>query len=419
MIPPLRFGDGTLDVPDGPFRLEPVTPPFGPRAPLDPAAVEASLDAPAGTPPLRDLFRDARRVIVAVSDATRATGAAQFLPALIGRIREAGRAEIAVAIGSGIHRKPRPEEIRAIVGEAVAADHEILLHDPDATDLVPLGRTGSGTRVAVHRRLAEADRIVLTGAVGFHYYAGFSGGRKAIVPGLASRETITRNHLRALRPDGTRHPLARAGRLDGNPVHRDMVEGAALTRPHLLVNTVMGASGGIEAIAVGHWRRAHETLCRHVRRTRTVRVAPRPLVIASAGGRPTDIDLIQSHKTFEAAVAAVRPGGVFILVAECREGAGHPDFLPWFEHRDEAAFVRALRADFKVYGQTALSWYRKAAQHRLIFVSTLEPGLVERLGATPARDLDEALRVAGRWLRAGDEGWVVSSGSKLLVEAAG
>lgn len=417
MNPTLRYGDSALAVPRGPFRLEPVVPPGPPGPPLDDAAIGAALDAPEGVPGLRELFRGARRVVVAVSDATRATGAARFLPPLLERIREAARPEIAIAIGSGIHRRPTAGDVRAILGDELASSCEIVLHDPDAADLVDIGRTRAGTRVAVHPRLAAADRVVLTGAVGFHYYAGFSGGRKAIVPGLASRETITANHLRALRADGSRHPGACAGRLDGNPVHRDMVEGAARVGPHLVVNTVIGPSGAIEAVAVGHWRRAHEKACRYVRSTRTVRVTPRPLVVASAGGHPTDVDLIQSHKTFEAGIGAVARGGVFILVAECREGAGHPDFLPWFAHADEAAFVRALKADFKVYGQTALSWFRKARDHRLILVSALDSDLVSRIGAVPARDLDEAFAAARRLLPEGAEGWLLPSGSKLLVRA--
>jgi nickel-dependent lactate racemase len=178
----------------------------------------------------------------------------------------------------------------------------------------------------------------------------------------------------------------------------------------------MTESGAIERLWVGHWRKAHEAACRHVRASRSVRLRPRPLVVASAGGEPGDVNLIQAHKAFEAAIGALEPGGVFVLVARCREGEGHPDFLPAFRAEGEEAMVRILRRDFRVYGQTALSWYRKARACRLILVSGLPADTVRLLGAEPAVDLEEAFRAARGSLGAGARGWVLAHGSRLLVE---
>jgi lactate racemase len=417
----LRFGGGTLRLPNGPFRLEPAT--AGDSAPqeLGPAGLRAALERPLASPTLQEIAHGARRVLVVVSDGTRATGAHLFLPELVARVREGSpRAEIRFAVASGIHRLPTHGEIRRILGEDLASSHEVLRHDPDdPARLIDLGRTRSGTPVRVNRALEEHDRLILTGAVGFHYYAGFSGGRKAVVPGLAARETVTRNHLRALRRDGTRHPAARAGVLQGNPVHRDMAEAAALVGPHFLVNAVIGHQGGIERLFAGQWRRAHEAACRHVRSTRTARVVPRDLVVASAGGEPSDLNLIQAHKAWEAAWGAIRPGGVFVLVARCREGAGHETFLPWLRHETEEALVQALRRDFQVYGQTALSWFRKARTCRAILVSGLPPELVRGLGVEPATDLAGAFDLARRTLREGTAGWLVEQGSRYLLLASG
>jgi len=417
--PPARlpYGAGGLDLPAAPFRLEPVAPPRTSSTPIGEDGIREALARPLASPPLAEIFRGARRVLVVVSDATRTTGARDFLPPLVEEIEAVSRADVRFVVASGIHRRPTPEDLEAILGPRLRARHEVVLHDPDDQDrLRELGRTRAGTPVSVHGALRDHDRIVLTGAVGFHYYAGFSGGRKAVVPGLASRATVTANHLRALRADGTRHPLARAGRLAGNPVHRDMVEGAALVAPHLLVNSVMTESGAIERLWVGHWRKAHEAACRHVRASRSVRLRPRPLVVASAGGEPGDVNLIQAHKAFEAAIGALEPGGVFVLVARCREGEGHPDFLPAFRAEGEEAMVRILRRDFRVYGQTALSWYRKARACRLILVSGLPADTVRLLGAEPAVDLEEAFRAARGSLGAGARGWVLAHGSRLLVE---
>jgi nickel-dependent lactate racemase len=383
---------------------------------LEGGALAAALDRPVGAPRIEEGVRG-RRVLIAVADPTRATGVRRYLPGLVERLHRAGAREIAFAVASGLHRTPSAADVEAIVGPEIAGRHAIHLHDPDHPGLEALGVTSGGTPVLVHPETMRHDAVVLTGAVGFHYYAGFSGGRKAVVPGLAGRATIVGNHLRALRRDGSRHPAARAGRLDGNPVHRDMAEGAARVGPAYLVNTVMRIGGGIERLFAGHWRRAHVAACRYLRNSRRVRVDPRRLVVVSAGGHPSDVDLIQSHKAFEAAYAALRPGGVLVLVASCAQGAGHPDFLPCFELASTADLLELVRHDYRVYRQTALAWRRKADGCRLVLVSDLDPRTARELGAEPARDLEEAFRIAREVLPAGEEGWVFPAGARVLVES--
>jgi len=413
----LAYGREPLELPPSPFPLDPVLAPPAPSSDSRPESVHGAFDRPLGSPRIEEIFRGARKVLVVVSDATRSTGASEFLPALVGRIRAACRAEITFIVASGIHRRPTRSEVEAILGPDLAERHRTILHDPDCgSNLREVGRTRAGTPVRVNAALLENDRIVLTGAAGFHYYAGFSGGRKALVPGLAARETVTRNHLRALRSDGSRHPAAAAGRLHGNPVHRDMADGAALLDPDLLINSVVDEGGRVERLFVGHWRRAHEAACRFVRSRRTVRVDRRDLVVASAGGDPSDINLIQAHKAFDSGVRALRAGGVFILVAACPEGAGHADFLPWFRFDSEDAWVRTLRDDFQVYGQTALSWFRKSRTYKTILVSRLDAALVSRLGARPAADLEEAFRLAKDELPPGTPGWLIPQAGRILPE---
>lgn len=416
----LPFGEAGFALPREPFELEVAAPDPSEATALDDRAVAAALDDPAYGPPLSGCIEGNDSVLVLVSDATRETGAGRFLGALVDRIRARTDGAIRFGIGTGLHRAPTRAEIERILGSRIAAEHDIVLHDPDdESTLVHVGRTRAGTDVRVHRALVDHDRLVMTGACGFHYYAGFSGGRKAVVPGMAARQTIVRNHLRAIRRDGTPHPDARAGRLAGNPVHRDMVEGAAMLRPAFLVNSVVDPRGRIEALFTGHWRRAHEAACRYVRRTRTLFLEPRPVAVISAGGYPYDLNLIQAHKAFEAAFPAVREDGVVILVAECRDGGGHPDFLAAFRHPTEAEHVRALQRDFRVYGQTALAWRRKASRRRLILVSGLDADTVRTLGAEPAADLREALELAGRTVERGTRGWVLPYGVRFRVESLG
>ncbi|MDX1389229.1 MAG: nickel-dependent lactate racemase, partial [Acidobacteriota bacterium] len=351
------------------------------------------------------------------SDGTRETGAARFVPLLLDQIRAACDATVTFIVASGIHRRPTPQEVETILGGSVAKGHEVLIHDPDdESRLEDVGHTRAGTRVRVSSHLRDHDAVVVTGAASFHYYAGFGGGRKALVPGLAARETITKNHLRALRRDGGRHPGARAGRLAGNPVHRDMAEGAQLVGPHLGINSVMNAAGGIEALFVGHWRRSHEAATRDLARRRILRVERRDLIVAAAGGGPKEINLIQAHKAAEACIGALRPGGTLILVASCPEGTGSPDFDDAIGLGSERAMVGALRREFRVYAQTALAWHRKTRSHRVILVSHLEERRVRELGAEPAADLEAALRLARSDLPARTPGWILAAGAAVLVE---
>jgi nickel-dependent lactate racemase len=403
-----------LPVPPSAFSLEVLAPARPPQPALDGEGIEFAFSRHARN--LRRAFAGASRVLIVVSDATRKTGSPQFLPVLVRALHDAGATEVGFAVASGIHRSPTRDEVAAILGPELEGRYPMLLHDPDDPDVLEkVGTTRAGTPVCVHRALRDHDRIVLTGAVGFHYYAGFSGGRKAVVPGLAGRETVSRNHLRALRADGSRHPRAIAGCLSGNPVHLDMADGAALVGPHLLVNTVVRPLGGIERLFIGDWRRAHFAACRYLRTTRTVPVEPRDLVIAAAGGEPGDINLIQAHKAFEAAVPALRPGGLFILVARCREGAGHEDFMPFFDHPDEKSMVRALRQEFRVYRQTALAWRRKARSCRMILVSGLGKDVARRLDAMGVSDLEEAIAIARGLLPSGTPGWLIPQAPRWLL----
>lgn len=414
----LPYGRTALSLPRVGLRLDAASDHSLPAPPpLDRETIAAAFDRPLGFDRIDDALDGARTVAIVVSDGTRETGAREFMPALLRRIGRRDR--VTFAIGCGLHRPPTPAEVERILGAAGTA-HPVVVHDAgDDAALVSMGRTTAGTAVAVHRALLDHDATILTGAIGFHYYAGFSGGRKAVVPGMAARATIFSNHLRALRRDGSRHPGARAGRLDGNPVHRDMAEGAALVRPRLLVNAVTGEAGGIERLFVGHWRRAHEAGCSYLRKTRTVGLVPRPLVVASAGGHPYDIDLVQAHKAYEAAFRLLQPGGVFVLVAACPDGLGHADFVEGLRLGGSRDVAAALRSEYRVYRQTALAWHEKTEACRLILVSGLPAEVVRSCGAEPAADLAAALRSAERSLGPGAAGWIVESGARRLYEAAG
>ena len=394
----LRYGRGSFPLPDGAFRQMDV---LSAKPPLLPPAEESHIARrmarPIGALPLSRLVRRGDRVAVAISDVTRYSATDRFLPLLLREIDAAGvpRGRVTLFVARGTHRAMTEGELREAIGPEIDSGLRVAQSDPEG-DLADLGTTARGTRVLVSREVMEHDRIVLTGTISFHYFAGFGGGRKALVPGCAGKETAHQTHFRIFRTDGPgKHPMARPGILAGNPVHEDLVEAVSMASPAFLVNTLLTPAKQTFDLVAGHWQKAHEEGCAIYAKHYRVRVGRRyPLVIASAGGFPKDINLIQSHKALDNAFLATEPGGVLVLLAECPDGFGSPDFFPWFRHGEPDALERALRANYRIYGQTAHAVLTKARACRVILVSSLSPENVEAMGMTPAPTLPEALRVA-------------------------
>jgi len=345
------------------------------------------------SPPLSEVVRG-KRALVIVSDLTRPTGSRQFLPPLLAEMQSASK--IALLFATGLHRPLKDEDKIAIVGEDIFRSYPMLDHLPDENN-VDVGVTSRGNRVLLDAHVLDHDVIVLTGAIGFHYFAGFAGGRKSLLPGVAAKDSIYFNHLLVLNQNGPgRNPDVRVARLEGNPVHEDMMEAAALLDRRLFVfNTILDRRKQVQSVYSGHWIAAHRRGCEYYLKTHSVPLKEkRPMAVVSAGGFPRDINVIQSHKAYEFAQHAVTPGGSIILLAECREGMGHSSFFPWFRFNDLDEFERNLRQNYQVYGQTAYSLLSKARRFDLILVSSLAPQVVEQMGLRPARTLDDAMEMA-------------------------
>jgi len=394
------------------------------RGTADP--VRHALDHPLGSPRLEVLARDARGpVVIAVPDATRAARAERVLPRLLRRLEVAGIGvdRVTVLVATGIHRPATAGEQRAILGEETADRCRVVNHCAgDEGEFVTVGHSSAGTPIRINRLFAEAGLKILVGAVGLHYFAGFTGGRKSVLPGLAHRETIFANHLKVLGGgDGLRHTGVGPARLDGNPVHEEMDEAAALTGVDFIINTILDDHGELAGAFAGHWREAHRAACERVRARQTVPLdGRRPLVLASAGGHPKDINMIQSHKAMEYAVAALDEGGVLLLAAACPEGPGHPDFFPWFAHRhDVQAMAQRLRENYVVYGQTALALTAKARRFRVGLISTMPADTVNAMGLQPLGSLAEGFDWAAGLLPAGSPAWVIPHAGSLLPVVRG
>ncbi|HSL92958.1 MAG TPA: nickel-dependent lactate racemase [Candidatus Limnocylindrales bacterium] len=398
----LNYGRTAMALPEGDFRSFDI---LSAHPPVLPSSEETLLrqriDQPIGCSPLRQILKPGESVAVAISDVTRYSATEKFLSPLLQETDAAGipRKRVTLFVARGTHRALSVEELREVVGPEISSGVHVEQSDPDG-ETVSVGATSSGTPVLLCRSLMERDRIVLTGTISFHYFAGFGGGRKALVPGCAGRKTAEATHFRIFRTEGPgKHPLARPGILAGNPVHEDILEAVSMAPPSFLVNTLLTPEKKLFDAVAGHWRKAHEEGCERYAKVYRVRIARKyPLVIASAGGFPKDINFIQSHKAMDQAFAAIEPGGALILLAECPDGFGSTQFFPWFRFSDPAEMEKELRANYQIYGQTAHAAFVKASACRVILISSLRPESVERMGMTPAASLDEAVKKARRHL---------------------
>jgi lactate racemase len=364
-------------------------------------------------------FQRGEKVVIVTSDVTRPTGSDVYLPILVSWLNEAGipDADIEIVIALGIHRKQTEAEHRKIVGELYGriqvSDHEC--DDPGA--LVYLGDTARGIPVEINRTVAEADRLILTGSVTFHYFAGFGGGRKSLLPGVSSRKSCMASHFSLLNEgEGSgRNAKAVAGNLEGNPVHEGMIEACSFRPPDFILNTVLTPDKRILAVFAGDWRTAHLDGCRFYAETFSRPIEEKgDLVVVSCGGFPKDINMIQAHKSMEYASRALKPGGVMILLAECRDGYGNATFFNWFSYQSCAGLESALRKRYEINGQTAWSVKEKAERFRTYLVSQLPPEEVAAMGMIAADTPQQALALALPLLPQDYKAYIIPEGGVVL-----
>lgn len=381
--------------------------------------VRRALAAPLGSPPLQQIVRPGERIVIVTSDITRYTGSEIYLPVLVELLNECGipDRDIKIIIGLGIHRVQTDAEHRTILG-SLAGRIEVCDHDCDNPgQLVNLGATASGLPVEINRTVVEADRVIVTGTAGLHYFAGFGGGRKGLVPGVASRKTCMATHFAIFNPPetGGKHPQAGPGCLDGNPVHQAILAAARMVKPDFLLNTVLAPDKSLLEVFCGDLDLAHRAACELAGRLYQLPLEqPVDLAVISCGGAPKDINFIQAHKALDYGVRALRSGGTVILLAECPDGFGNATFFDWFRYRDLAEFETVLRNNYEINGQTAHSTLSKARQFRVILVSSFNREQTEKMGMEKADNLDAALQMAYEKLPANPHTVVIPDGGTVL-----
>jgi lactate racemase len=283
--------------------------------------ISAAVQRPMDAPPLAEFLAPAERLLVIVNDATRPTPTPAILDAVGDRLAENGARFL---VGTGAHRGPTEAEYRQILGRHYDRFRKrIEAHDSrDRANLVDLGRTRNGTPVLLNRALVEADRVVATGSVEPHYFAGYTGGRKAFLPGVAGFETIESNHRLAL------DPRARALSLADNPVSQDMDDALRLLGSHIFsIMTVQGRDQGLSACLAGDITSSFAAAVEKAKAVFAVRLPALADIVITVARKPMDIDLYQAQKAIDNGSLALADGGILILVASCRDGVGDRAYL--------------------------------------------------------------------------------------------
>jgi nickel-dependent lactate racemase len=391
----LAYGRHGLIV-DLPPQTQVIAPRFVPGVADEPAALRAALRQPIASPPLAAQVRPGDSVVIVHTDITRATPNDRILPVLLAELESAGvrRRDITLLNGLGTHRRQTEAELRAMLGDAIVDNYRCCQHDPyDDANLVFLGETRFGHPVRVNRTYMEADVKILTGFIEPHFFAGFSGGPKAVLPSLAGAESVLTNHGR----DMIAHPRATWGITEGNPIWEEMREVALRTRPTFLLNVTLNARRQITGVFAGDMLQAHAAGCAFVRASAMVPVdGPFDIVITTNSGYPLDQNLYQAVKGMSAAAQIVREGGAIILAAACEDGL--PDHGQYATLLAQAGSPQAILERIAQPGFSAPDQWqvqiqaqiqRKAEVH--VYSDGLSDAQIERALLIPCRNIPQTV----------------------------
>ena len=288
------------------------------------ALVEEAMHAPVDSACLQELAKDKENVVIIASDHTRPVPSKVILPPMLLAIREGNpNADITILVATGCHRETTKEELVAKFGQNIVDSEKIVVHDCDDTsNMVNLGTLPSGGQCLINRIAAEADLLLAEGFIEPHFFAGFSGGRKSVLPGVAARETVLANHC----AEFIAHPCARTGILEDNPIHRDMLWAAKQAKLRYIVNVVLNGEKEVIYAVAGELEAAHKKGTDFLSQLCGVETEPADIVISTNGGYPLDQNVYQAVKGMTAAEAAVRDGGVIIMLADSSDGLGGDHF---------------------------------------------------------------------------------------------
>jgi len=360
--------------------------------------IKKSLENPISTEKLSSTVKKGEKVCIVVSDVTRMYQKPNvFLPFIVEEIKKGGveDSDIFFLCALGSHRKQTEEEHRKILGEDLYNRYKIVDHDCNNEDnLINIGKTSRGTPVEINKMAYEADRLVVTGAVVYHVMSGWGGGRKSILPGISSRESIMKNHSISISDTVGMgpNPLCDCALYEDNPLNLDMIEASEMVNPDFMFNVILGKGRIVDAVS-GDITKAHKEGCEIVSKENDYLIDELgDMVVVSAGGFPKDLNYYQSTKAIYNAMRSVKKDGVVIVLADCSEGMGNPEvesILRNFNNNLERE--NELRENYTIakYIGFLSAWYSEV--YNIIYVSSIDPSLVGNTSIKVTKTLDEAL----------------------------
>lgn len=363
--------------------------------------IRDALSNPIGTPRLCELAKHKKKVVIVTSDHTRAMPSKITLPILLEEIRSGNPdAEITILIATGLHRPTTEVEMRRMFGDNIVDNENIAVNDAfQEADFLDLGRLPSGASCYVNKLAVGCDLLVTEGFIEPHFFAGFSGGRKSILPGICNEKTVNENHsFHAISS-----PYAKTGVLENNPIHEDMVKAARMVNVQFILNVALGEQKQIIAAFAGDLERAHDKGVEFIRQQSQCRSIQGDIVVTSNGGYPLDQNLYQSPKAVATAEACCKENGIIIMCCSCADGMGgtHFEQLITMGTPDEIeAYLSKIPPENTIPEQWCPQIYARILKKcKVILVSTfLDHNMIRKANMIPASTPDEALELAYKML---------------------
>lgn len=350
------------------------------------ADVVHALENPIGSPRLRDIVKPGERIAIITSDITRPMPTYKVMPALLDELAAAGVnfKDVTLVFALGSHRKQSSEEQKRLAGDVAYGKINVVDSDPE--DCVHMGVTANGTPVDITRVVAEADRRIALGNIEFHYFAGYSGGYKAVMPGVSTPAAIQSNHKLMIRPESC------AGRLEGNPVREDIEEAGRICGLDFILNVVLDEHKNIVKVVCGDPVKAHRVGAAFLDKLYTKEIdCGADIVIVSQGGAPKDLNLYQTQKALDNSKHAVKDGGIIILIGSCAEGYGEHTFEDWMLNSESPDdLVNKIRRNFVLGGHKAAAIGMVLQRADIYLVSDMDPALVQRSFMKPYSSAQQA-----------------------------
>ena len=356
-----------------------------------------AMKVPEGGKTLKELAKGKKNVVIIASDHTRPVPSKVIIPPMLKEIRESSPdAKITILIATGCHRGTTKEELISKFGEEIVENEEIYIHDCDEKEnLIDIGELPSGGRCVISKIAHRADLLVAEGFIEPHFFAGFSGGRKSVLPGVCARETVLANHC----SEFIAHPNARTGVLEGNPLHIDMLWAAKNAKLAYIVNVVLNSKKEVIYAVAGENELAHKKGTDFLSSLCGVKADEADIVITTNGGYPLDQNVYQAVKGMTAAEATVKKGGVIIMMAKSNDGIGGDHFYhqladePDINKTMDIFLSRGRSQTIPDQWQTQIL-LRVLMHASVVYVSDMDKETIEKMHLIPAKTLDEAMEIA-------------------------